>query len=138
MTGLFYAVFQALHWANQSSTGIPNLQYYTAGNIFNTLYYTFTALSPQMIIFRVTAARSHTCYEDLDTSINPESEPLGELAFYKGPAGRLSLDSAQDNEEGFGDEHENGDLIVEESRHTSDECAERWPRERFLKEKLTV
>ncbi|EAU86373.1 hypothetical protein CC1G_05367 [Coprinopsis cinerea okayama7 len=49
----------------------------TAGSILNGFYYTFVALSPQMIIFRVTTGRSWMRHEEtIHTKTRPLSQPI--------------------------------------------------------------
>ncbi|KAG2003796.1 hypothetical protein CC2G_004371 [Coprinopsis cinerea AmutBmut pab1-1] len=107
--GLFYLIFNAINWSYRTSEGVPSITYYTAASIFSSLYFSFAvsttptsmspqhrltefrqALSPQMIIFRVTTGRSHIHRGDLETSLNPDSRPLGNIAFNNGPIQQFS------------------------------------------------
>ncbi|TFK23459.1 hypothetical protein FA15DRAFT_670481 [Coprinopsis marcescibilis] len=49
------------------------------------LYYAFVAISPQMIIFRVTTGRSVTQTPDSTHSSTPASKPVGPLIFVQSP-----------------------------------------------------
>ncbi|EAU82191.1 hypothetical protein CC1G_10593 [Coprinopsis cinerea okayama7 len=88
LSGLLFVIFSPLEWSLRPTTGFSDfgVQSLVTSQLFSTLYTTFAALSPQMIIFRVTVARSHLQQEDLDSSIGPDREPLGDLEFDHGPA----------------------------------------------------
>ncbi|KAG2003806.1 hypothetical protein CC2G_004379 [Coprinopsis cinerea AmutBmut pab1-1] len=88
--GLITVILNIVNWGSDSAT--DSLTYSTVASIFSSLYASFAALSPQMIIFRVTTGRSHTHYGDLQYSINPATRPLEPIAFGDGHTGH-STDS---------------------------------------------
>ncbi|KAG2002919.1 hypothetical protein CC2G_003567 [Coprinopsis cinerea AmutBmut pab1-1] len=102
-----FVIVRTMDWFSGPTSGeLPDLNVHAllASYIFGGLYTSFGALAPQMIIFRVTVARSHLQQEDLDSSINPDSEPLGDLEFDHGPgedSESLGQDSHSTDLEGF-------------------------------------
>ncbi|KAG2002272.1 hypothetical protein CC2G_004473 [Coprinopsis cinerea AmutBmut pab1-1] len=71
LSGLLCAIFTAINWAHyQSPLGRPSLTIMATADTFGSLYYTFAALSPQMIIFRVTTGRSHADNGDFQSSLD--------------------------------------------------------------------
>ncbi|EAU82237.2 hypothetical protein CC1G_12025 [Coprinopsis cinerea okayama7 len=107
LSGLGFVIVRTMDWFSGPTSGeLPDLNVHAllASYIFGGLYTSFGALAPQMIIFRVTVARSHLQQEDLDSSINPDSEPLGDLEFDHGPgedSESLGQDSHSTDLEGF-------------------------------------
>ncbi|KAG2003799.1 hypothetical protein CC2G_004373 [Coprinopsis cinerea AmutBmut pab1-1] len=116
--GLFYAIFNTCNWASRTSSGLPNLDYYLTSSISSSVYFCFAALSPQMIIFRVTTGRSHTHQGDLGSSVNPDSEPLGALDFKSGHADQSSISSYEEEEDSVLPPHARDDpnAITEEPK----------------------
>ncbi|KAG2003801.1 hypothetical protein CC2G_004375 [Coprinopsis cinerea AmutBmut pab1-1] len=88
--GLLFAVLSPLTWAALSGDGRPNLLLLTAGIFFDIMYSTLAALSPQMIIFRVTMGRSHIHSGDLGSSINSDDEQWDDVEIDSDPKDNLS------------------------------------------------
>ncbi|EAU87084.1 hypothetical protein CC1G_05773 [Coprinopsis cinerea okayama7 len=86
LTGLGYALVEvvrlAIFWKNRPET----MELVRAAYAFAILYYAFAALSPQMIIFRVTTGRSWMRHEEA-RSAAPSGHPSQPLRFNHALAG---------------------------------------------------
>ncbi|EAU83025.1 hypothetical protein CC1G_08962 [Coprinopsis cinerea okayama7 len=112
--GLFDVIFSIFLYATRVESGLPNIRHETVVNMAGILYFSFAALSPQMIILRVTTGRSHIRRGDFDSSFHPRSRPLGSLAFNHAPAQHLS--SIDDS---LTSRAEEGHVSVQESKDST-------------------
>ncbi|KAG2003765.1 hypothetical protein CC2G_004343 [Coprinopsis cinerea AmutBmut pab1-1] len=74
--GLLQVFFNVLFYSPTiSGVERPNRAFSAASSVFGALYASFAALSPQMIIFRITTGRSFVQNHEVHSSLGPASGP---------------------------------------------------------------
>ncbi|KAH6912373.1 hypothetical protein BKA70DRAFT_1098466 [Coprinopsis sp. MPI-PUGE-AT-0042] len=74
--GIGVMITLALAWGSNGEPILRGARYEVMRRILNTLYFFFSALSPQMIIFRVTMGRSWRNSEDSNGGVMAFSRPI--------------------------------------------------------------